>query len=337
MREEKNIVYSCDKNYYLPLCISVFSICSRNLLKKTRFHIINKNFSRNQITDLKNMIEKHGYAVSFYTSPMLPDNILVKGGGTEAKYYRLCAASILPSDIDRVLYLDCDTLILRKLDQLYCMDMKNNIVCGVQDIVCKDERISVGLGKNERYINSGVLLINLNEWRKQAVGEKGIQYLINNNKYLAFSDQGVINHICKGKTGYLHPKYNVYTPLYEYSRKQLMCLAETRIFYSDKSIRTAVNQPAIIHFTGAPFDRPWNPECRHPEKDTYLYLWKESGFLINLEKEKTSIIMQIKTRLHHMPFSLYLMQRKIRLSYLYKILLKRTTEKNIQIKNDSIR
>ena len=75
-------------------------------------------------------------------------------------YFRIFAAKYLPKDIDRVLYLDADTLVINKLDELYNMDFEGNYFIAathVRKMLHKFNEIRLGIEKDEPYINTGVL------------------------------------------------------------------------------------------------------------------------------------------------------------------------------------
>ena len=79
-------------------------------------------------------------------------------------YYRLAAPLLLPRDLDRVLYLDTDTLVLNPLRSLYDMDFEDNlyIACThTREFLTRLNRVRLKSEKAVCYINSGVLLMNL--------------------------------------------------------------------------------------------------------------------------------------------------------------------------------
>src|SRR5574344_717125 len=75
------------------------------------------------------------------------------GNITEAAAYRLIMPHLI-KDIDRLLYIDCDTLILDDLEDLFNYDLQNKTIGVVLDIDCTphEKRLSVS-----SYFNSDVL------------------------------------------------------------------------------------------------------------------------------------------------------------------------------------
>lgn len=79
-------------------------------------------------------------------------------------YYRLAAPLLLPREMDRILYLDADTIVLNPLHSLYNMDFEGNlfIACThTREFLTKLNRVRLKSEKAVCYINSGVLLMNL--------------------------------------------------------------------------------------------------------------------------------------------------------------------------------
>ena len=92
---------------------------------------------------------------------------------------RLLVDKLLPDDIDRILYLDGDTLVLGSLESLWKLDMGNrSIGMGPESTVDAARRGFLGLDK-QMYCNAGVLLIDLQRWRERKLGEKVLEYYKN--------------------------------------------------------------------------------------------------------------------------------------------------------------
>lgn len=93
-------------------------------------------------------------------------------------FYRCVLASILPSTISRVIYLDSDTLVLGSLKELWDTNLNQLALAGVQDTVSPNpsyfERLQYAPSYN--YINGGVLLLNLAYWRKHNIEQQCIKY-----------------------------------------------------------------------------------------------------------------------------------------------------------------
>ena len=79
-------------------------------------------------------------------------------------YYRLAAPLLLPEGLDRILYLDVDTLVINPLKELYTMDFQGNYYIAsthIREALTKlnDRRLNVPDGSP--YVNTGVMVLNL--------------------------------------------------------------------------------------------------------------------------------------------------------------------------------
>lgn len=313
-----NIVYTSDENYYTQMYISIYSVC-RNASDNCYliFHIICSDFDEEKKQKLLNLSNEFDCEMQFYESPKLPVNVGIIDEESKVKYYRIAIASILSSEINKVLYIDCDTIIMSSIKEFYNISIDNKILCGVRDIIKLDERKSIGLGEDDIYINSGVLLINLDEWKKQNVEEKCFNYMMNSTYKFPYFDQDVINNVCNGEMIVVPPKYNVITPIFEYSKKQLEILSDLDDYYSQFELDEAINTPVIIHYAGIAFDRPWFKECDHKKKNEYLNLWKETGLPINIKSANIPFTKKIERVMHHtLPFPIFYKLKQLK----YKIL-----------------
>ena len=97
-----------------------------------------------------------------------------------------------------ILWLDCDTIVLEDISDLFSVDLTGYFYAGVVE-PSKSKDIF-------RYINTGVLLCNLDMLRDYGKEIEMIHYL-NKNK-LNFPDQDVINLLCQGNIRTISSIYN---------------------------------------------------------------------------------------------------------------------------------
>lgn len=117
---------------------------------------------------------------------------------SKAMYYRLLASKILPSTLDKVLYLDPDTLIINRIDRLYDADMGTKLFAaaahtGLTDLAKHVNRIRLGTPDSEGYFNSGVMLLNLEQQRGRIREQDIFTYVKHNGNALILPDQDVLN------------------------------------------------------------------------------------------------------------------------------------------------
>lgn len=151
--------------------------------------------------------------------------------------YRLKLSSL--TDLDKVLYLDSDLIVLKDINELYSTDVSNYYLAAVEDKMSFLMRNRIaGMNAEYPFINGGVQLMNLANFRKDNLEDLIFEKLRSNDKY---TDQDVINDICHKKTLSLPLKYN-------------LMLAEGNIYKDRKEeLHEARKAPVIIHYT----HKPW--------------------------------------------------------------------------------
>lgn len=177
-------------------------------------------------------------------------------------YFRLVIQDKLP-DIDKVIYLDCDTIVNGSLKELWNTEMGDYAVAGVRDRVNDSIRLYNRLRYpiHDGYINAGVLLINLKKWREFHVFDRAKEIVKAMPKALKNHDQDIINILFHDSKQILPFRYN----LLEYYLYVEEWLYLDRKYYPE--IIDACQNPSIIHFCMP--QKPWHYECINPFKDLY--------------------------------------------------------------------
>ena len=167
-----------------------------------------------------------------------------------AMFFRLRLPELLPNE-KRVLYLDCDTLIYKDLTKLYNYDIEGKHFTGMLE-----PRDLSYLGKNvKNYINTGVMLFNLEELRNGKVAEKIEKFLIKYNYKLLFPVNDSINVVCHEKNGYFPPEY----VQWGFCNVHLVdkYINELQIKLDKDEVLKAYKDPYIYHLIGYK-SKPWN-------------------------------------------------------------------------------
>ena len=121
-----------------------------------------------------------------------------------------CALTKYFPELDKILWLDDDTIVQNDIDELWDIDMTDHYFAGVLE----PEKST----PEKPYINAGVMMINLEKLRKDGMDDILINAL--NNKRYEFADQDCINDICHDKILLIPSTYNSidYTQLLEYPK-----------------------------------------------------------------------------------------------------------------------
>lgn len=191
--------------------------------------------------------------------------------GSLSQYARLFVSSDLPQDLDRVLYLDCDIIINQSIGRLWNIDMKGKTIAAFMDAFSKYYRVNIDLQPDDVMFNSGVMLIDLNRWNEQKVEKRLLDFIAKKNGKIQQGDQGALNAVLSHDTYCFEPKFNTVTIFYDFSYKEMLIYRKPPKFYKEETIKKAIENPVIIHFTTSFLSkRPWMIGCQHRYVDVWM-------------------------------------------------------------------
>lgn len=128
-----NILFTLDNNFVSQVAASICSICENNSQEQIHFFLFSKGISDENKAKLKSFIEGYKQSVSIYEIGDLDqyfDFEFDTSGWNPIVLARLLCEKILPDSIDRILYLDGDTIVLEDLSDLWKTDMKGSPIGG---------------------------------------------------------------------------------------------------------------------------------------------------------------------------------------------------------------
>lgn len=179
---------------------------------------------------------------------------------------RLYAPRILPDNVHQILYLDVETVVSSSLHELATMSLdEETALAAVKDLVRYDDYARLGIDEAKHiYFNSGVMLLNLDYWRKYNIGGKCLDMLVKYSTLYKMPDQDALNVVCQGHVMYLHPKYNCL--VFFFARREFL---KVRIREEEfENVMAAVKSPAIIHYVFV--NKPWYKGGYLPKRELWL-------------------------------------------------------------------
>lgn len=274
-----NIVYHSSNSFVPVLGVSIVSILQNNIEAEViNVYIIENRWTEDNKRLMEALVDNFKNANLFFI-PMPNMNEYYDLGLKQIKsiwlfdsYCRLFLGSILPINVEKVLYLDCDTLCNEKLSDLYNTDLEAYYAAGVIDCLSNPYYELFDMDKTSRYCNSGMLLLNLKKWREDNMENIVADYVRSKNGYVFFMEQSVVNILLQNKIKIVHPRYNTYTLMVAFSHENLRRLRRCTRYYSDSEIDEAIKNPVIIHLTNGFYvkGRPWIEGNQHPFRDLFM-------------------------------------------------------------------
>lgn len=258
-----NLLVTLDSGYVNPLCSLIHSLTLSNRTEKFRLFAAHSSLTDE---DFEKM-EEAACGGDFEICPILLSDALFKGAPTKKRitketYYRIFAPVYLPEDVDRILYIDPDTVVINSLSEFYNADFGDNLIIGAKHFdgfMDSLNRKRLFMKKSPRYINAGVMLMNIEGMRRSF--NEGDVYSIIEKKcpYLFLADQDVINILYDGKIG-LYSEFIINLDERTFNRLP----RETAFDFVRENT-------AIIHYNGK--YKPWKPGY----KGQLAFLYYEYG------------------------------------------------------------
>lgn len=266
-----NILYTLDNNFISQVAASICSVCENNKEEKIKFFIFSEKISDQNKQQLNNFVMKYNQEISIIEIGDLHqyfDFDFDTLGWNSVVLARLLCDKILPQSIEKILYLDGDTIVLRSLKEVWATDLTDYPLAACIEPTVDSKRKHELNMDTYPYFNSGVLLINLKLCRENDIFPKIIEYYKENDGRLFAPDQDAINGYLKGKIAVLPPKYNFANTYIFYPYKTLCKISGESGFVDKETYRDSINNPTIIHYLGE--ERPWRIGNEHNFKDEFI-------------------------------------------------------------------
>ena len=231
----------------------------------------------------------YGKRITFLDAKAVTNNVrrefpnLPAWRGSMAPNAKAFVEQIFPDYVERLLFIDGDTVVTGSVSQLQKVDMAGAVLGAVPSNWVTDDirkgKIVLYSG-NSYYFNSGVLLYDLAAWRRENCHQMIVDTL-HKKKRFKWPDQTLLNNAIPQRLIMVLPlKYN-YVSHYFHPRQELGWMRLGNI-HTDEEIEESIQHPVIIHYVGGwTRARPWHEGCLSSRADDYfrykaLSPWKDS-------------------------------------------------------------
>jgi len=265
------IYYSSD--FFSQICgVAIESLCEHNLdIHEISIYLVEDHIASENKARLKSITDRFNRSIYFIKMPTQKEvfpNVKINLGRT---YCRMVLGELLPQNVDRVLSLDSDTLVMNSLKEMYNTDLGENYVAGVYDCVGEAIQKKVLQAVDElQYCNAGMFLVDLNAWRREKLGDKLLEAVLNttqqNKGKMYFLEQDLMNLVFEGHLKLLHPRYNLLTSIYLFDYSEVLKMKRPVRYYTKELVKEAKEIPALLHATTCFYvrKRMWVENSDHP-------------------------------------------------------------------------
>jgi lipopolysaccharide biosynthesis glycosyltransferase len=186
-------------------------------------------------------------------------------------WLRFCLPDLLV-DRSRALYLDCDTLVMSSLQELWATPLDQHPLAAVANVVERAARSHVealGIHYPGGFFNSGVLLLDLDRMRAERSTEELFKTAADLGERLIWPDQDTLNLVFHRRWLPLHPRWNTQNSFWVWREWAVEVFGEALL-------DEATGHPGIRHFEGPGISKPWHYLCPYPGREHHRAVLAET-------------------------------------------------------------
>lgn len=264
------IVLASDDKFVQHCAVTMTSVMENN--NDVTFYLFTQGLKEENVTLLNDLVRRYNCKLHICN---IDDRIISmfpmpKEGGEHisiATYYRLFVERVLPKGVDRVIYMDCDIVVRGSLEPLWNESLEGfalGVVYQGYEFMHDADFVRLEIPKEKGYFNAGVLLMNLDYWRKHDVTNRLFDFIKYKYQTIKQHDQDTLNATLFNEVTPISYTWN-YLPQFFLAKKGLTFPAH--VDYSQDI------DPIVIHYVSVP--KPWDWGCYNPyTNEYYKYLDK---------------------------------------------------------------
>ncbi len=262
-------MYSCNESFVEQVCVSILTLLDNNQdLDELQIHFVEDALTRRSKARIQKLVSRYKRTVVFYPLKKILQGLPLRGKDRHPHtiYSKLFMEFL---NIDRLLYLDCDTAVAGSLRELEQAELRDCLVAGVRMPYRAAALREAGQASGCIHICDGVVLIHIRLWRKEQTGAKAAEYIRKNKGLPPMLSEGVLNYVCRGRICLLPPRYNLMSLMILFRSAQMKKVFGVKDYYSESELEQARRHPVIIHYLDEMYQRPWYRNSDHPYRAYY--------------------------------------------------------------------
>ncbi|MCR5234647.1 MAG: glycosyltransferase family 8 protein [Lachnospiraceae bacterium] len=276
-----DILYQFNEKYAPYAGVSMTSLFENSKASDgIRIWILGEGLSEDSINRFEELGNRNEAVIRYINAESIIEKIRNAGmpsyRGAYSANIRLFVSEIFPEDVNRVVYLDSDTIVQSDISALFNEDLEGCTIGMVYDSLGEEHKADIGLSGDEGYYNSGVILFDMQAWRERGYTERIIEHVTKIRAQYPSPDQDLLNVVCRGDIHTLPVKYNLQPVHSAYSMKAYFRNYANTVYYTAEQLEAAVAAPAVVHFFRFIGEFPWNRDNVHPFNDLFNKYMEES-------------------------------------------------------------
>ena len=267
--DKKAVVLAANYAYVEQVMTTIKSICYHN--RSIRFYLINSDFPNEWFKQLNKRLER--YDSEIINCRVTSEQISrYKTDISYTVFLRYFVSDFVQED--KALYLDCDLVVTKNLDNLFETDLQGYPLAAVRDY---GGRVYYG----REMFNAGVLLINNRLWKQENMSQRLIDLTNEWHDKVDQADQSILNMLFENRWIEL-----------EFDNNHVVIHKQ----FTDYELPAGQDYPGIIHYLS--HRKPWFDLAAQSYRDVWWYYhsleWTELGQNHHLHSLQKSHIYPIR-------------------------------------------
>ena len=266
--DDVHIAFAVDAKYIQHMGVAMTSLIVNNPAVNFHFHVVYDSMydlDGGKIAQLATMYQVPITLYKVVSAPMI-DSLKTVYHISKVVYYRLLLPYILPQYLTKVLFLDADLVCVGDIREIWHTPLADKVLAA-KGMQADDDQIATLDLKNGRYLQAGVMLLNMPVWRQQELTSRVIEYLITYPEKTQWLEQDALAALLDGQ----------FTELSGDLHTVVDCA---------KGSGRITDGTAIIHFAG--MCKPWQEWCPDDRKTFYWQYLKMSPWFVATPEEATT-------------------------------------------------
>lgn len=274
-KDVMHVVISFNHKYVVYAGVMLQSVYENNALCDICVHALQCDLTAEDKQKFEEQARSFSNKIRFYDFDVswLPEGLLLTNEWSIEAYFRLCVTDLLPQEVERIIYLDVDTIVNKPIYDFYFMDMQGYDIVACRDFSrvlnekFTDKRKELFASFSEEkdfvYFNSGVMLMNITQLRGKISARDYLEITDELKEKIVAADQDIFNYVNWKETGLVDEwRYDLFNA----------CLKGLKPEEANQHV-------AILHYAGP---KPWVPVNIHMRANR---LWWEYAVRTDLAKE----------------------------------------------------
>lgn len=281
------VVTACDENYVRGAAAAIRSaIDSVDPAQLLRVFVLDGGITQRSKARLVRSWRQWNVSTAFLQPDLAAIGDMHTSGHINlSTYLRILQADLLPDDVSKAIYLDADTIVRRDLTHLWAEPLGDALLAATNDIFhpylnprealrrpihCMQLKTNpepipnyreLGLSGAAPYFNAGVMLVNIERWRRERFSRQAFECLRVNAEHVRYWDQYALNVLCSGRWKAVDARWNQNSHTFRLPGWELSHLDQAEF----ERLR---QDPWIVHYDYVP--KPWDVDSKHPFRQDFF-------------------------------------------------------------------